>query len=138
MLYLSKKQTDEIIQHSLKETPNEACGILAGKPTRVEKVYKMTNTDKSAATFFMDPREQLKVMKEIRTLDLEMIGIYHSHPKTKAYPSAHDVELAYYPFVSYVILSLKDENNPEIRSFKIEDGKITEEEVNPAPDTGAG
>lgn len=129
MLYLSKQNANDIIQHSIKESPNEACGILAGKEGRVEKVYTMANTDKSAATFFMDPKEQLKVMKEVRNLDLEMVGIYHSHLATEAYPSAHDMELAYYPEVSYVIASIKDKDNPKIRSFKIENGRINEEEV---------
>ncbi len=137
MLYLSKKQADELIEHSKRESPNEACGILTGLPAGqagkegkvVEKVYQMTNTDKSARTFFMDPKEQLKVMKEIRALGLKMVGIYHSHIETEAYPSAHDVELAYYPEASYVIVSIKEENNPGIKSFKIIEGKINEEGV---------
>jgi proteasome lid subunit RPN8/RPN11 len=129
MLYLSKRQADEMIDHSRTELPNEACGILAGKDGKSERVYRMTNTDKSSKTFLMDPKEQLRVMKEIRSLGLEMIGIYHSHSQTEAYPSAYDVELAYYPEVSYVIVSIKERDNPDIRSFKIIEGKITEEEV---------
>lgn len=129
MLYLNKKQVDELVEHSDRESPNEACGILAGMEGRVEKIYRMSNADKSSRTFFMDPKEQLKVMKEIRNQGLEMAGIYHSHLETEAYPSAHDVKLAYYPEVSYVIVSLKDKANPGIRSFKIVEGKITEEEV---------
>lgn len=129
MLYLSKEYVDELIEHAKREYPNEACGILSGKDGKIEKLYQMINTDRSAKTFFMDPKEQLKVMKEIRGAGLEMVGIYHSHPDTQAYPSAHDVELAYYPEVSYVIVSVRDRDNAEIRSFKIVEGKITEEEV---------
>ena len=84
MLYLSKKQSDELIEHSEKESPNEVCGILAGREGKVEKIYRMINTDKSSKTFLMDPKEQLKVMKEIRSLELEMIGIYHSHSQTES------------------------------------------------------
>jgi len=130
MLYLTKKQAEKLIKHSKRESPDEVCGILAGKEGKVEKVYPMTNTDKSAKTFFMDPKEQLKVMKEIRNLGLEMAGIYHSHLETDAYPSAHDVELAFYPEASYVIVSIKDKDKPNIKSFKIdEEGKITEEDM---------
>lgn len=129
MLYLNKKQKDELIVHSKEEAPNEACGILAGKDGRIERVYRMKNQDKSPETFFMDPKEQLKVMKEIRNSGLEMVGIYHSHLETKAYPSAHDVELAYYPEASYLIVSVEDRDNPKIRSFKIVEGKIEEEEI---------
>lgn len=129
MLYLNNKQANELIEHSKRESPNEACGILAGEEGKVTKVYQMTNTDKSSKTFFMDPKQQLKVMKEIRNSGLEMLGIYHSHPETEAYPSAHDVELAFYPESSYAIVSIKDRNNPIIRSFKIVKGKINKEEV---------
>jgi len=129
MLYLNENQKERLVEHSKKEEPNEACGILAGKNHKVEKVYEMVNTDNSAKTFFMEPKEQLKVMKEIRNSALEMVGIYHSHLETDAYPSAHDVELAYYSEVSYVIVSVKDRDNPSIRSFKIVEGKINEEEV---------
>jgi proteasome lid subunit RPN8/RPN11 len=146
MLCLTKEQANEIINQAKREAPNEACGILAGPPTpmdalyqdglrgvnkekRVTKVYPMINTDKSPQTFFMDPKEQLRVMKEIRNLGLEMVGIYHSHLQTRAYPSARDTELAFYPEASFVIVSISDKDNPNIRSFRIVEGKIEEEEL---------
>ncbi|MFH1784570.1 MAG: M67 family metallopeptidase [bacterium] len=127
MFYLTKQQAEELIRHALSESPNEACGILSGKDGRVSKIYRMVNTDKSVKTFFMNPKEQFKVMKEIRNDDLEMVGIYHSHPQSEAYPSIHDVKLAFYPEVTHLIVSLKDK--PSIRAFRIIDDKITEEEV---------
>lgn len=129
MLHLKKDLFEMILKQSREEFPNEACGILAGKDGRVEMVYRMVNIDKSSKTFFMDPKEQLKVMKEIRNLNLEMIGIYHSHIASEAYPSRHDVKLAFYTEVSYIIVSIKDRDNPSVRSFKIAEGNITEEEV---------
>jgi proteasome lid subunit RPN8/RPN11 len=126
---LSKKQIDELIGHSKKEYPYEACGILAGKDGRVEKVYQMTNADKSPKTFLMDPKEQLNVMKDITDLGMKMVGIYHSHIETEAYPSAHDVELAFYPEASYLIISIKDKDDPTVRSFRIIQEKISEEIV---------
>lgn len=127
MLYLTREQLNKMIDHAREGFPNEVCGILAGKTGNVEKVYQMSNTDKSAVTFFMDPKEQLRVMKEIRNIGLDFIGIYHSHPETRAYPSAHDVKLAFYPEVSYVIISLQHKDKPEVRSFKIVEGNIEEE-----------
>lgn len=129
MLILKKEFSEQIIAQSKREFPNEACGILAGKEGKAEKVYEMTNIEKSPSTFFMDAKEQLKVTKEIRNLGLQMLGIYHSHLASGAYPSAHDVELAFYPEVSYIIVSLKDRDNPYVRSFRIKEGTITEEEV---------
>lgn len=129
MLILKKELNKKIIKHALREFPNEACGILAGKEGIIQKVHEMTNTDKSPQTFFMGAKEQLRVMKEIRNEGQEMIGIYHSHVASLAYPSSHDVELALYPEASYVIISIKDKKNPSIRSFKIVGGEIAEEEV---------
>lgn len=135
-MILKKELAEQIIRQCVRELPDEACGILAGEAGlpagqagEVKSVYEMTNADKSPATYFMDAKEQLKVMKGIRALGLEMTGIYHSHVASPAYPSAHDVELAFYPEVSYVIISLKDKDNPSIRSFKIKEGKITEERL---------
>lgn len=138
MLTLEKELCEQIIRQCKREFPNEACGILAGPPSsatnlgglrRVAKVYEMANADASPESFFMDAKEQLKVTKEIRNSGLEMLAIYHSHVASPAYPSAHDIELAFYPEASYIIISLKDKNNPQIRSFKIIEGKITEEEL---------
>lgn len=124
MLYLSSQIKEQLIRHALREAPNEACGILAGKDDRVEKVYEMTNTQKSPESFLMDPREQLKVMKDIRNSNLEMLGIYHSHPHSKAYPSRRDIDMAYYSSVVYIIISLADKMQPVICGYKIVDGEV--------------
>lgn len=129
MITLKKDLFEQIAGHCLREFPNEACGILAGNGQDVTKAYEMINADKSPESFLMDAKEQLKVMKEIRVSGLEMLGIYHSHVASAAYPSSRDLELAFYPDASYAIITLKDKNNPQIRSFKIKEGKINEEEV---------
>lgn len=128
MIIINLEQREEIIKHAKESSPHEACGILAGKNGKVEKIYKMTNTSESPETcYFMDPREQFKVMKEIRNLELEMLGIYHSHTGSEAYPSPRDLELAFYPEVAHLIISLQDINKPKIRAFRIVEGKIEEE-----------
>jgi len=129
MLILKKEFLEVMVAQSKEELPNEACGILAGKDNKVEKVYQMSNAEKSPSVYFMDAKEQFKVTKEMRNLGLEMLGIYHSHPVSPARPSRHDIDVAYYPEASYVILSLVEKNNPIARSFKIEEGKVTEEEL---------
>jgi proteasome lid subunit RPN8/RPN11 len=129
MLIIEKNLQDLIVKQAIDELPNEACGILAGRDNCVKRVYPMINIDKSPATFFMNSKEQLEVFKGIRNKDLEMVGIYHSHIASQAYPSSHDVELAFYPEASYVIVSIKDKDKPIIRSFNIVEGRITEEEL---------
>lgn len=129
MLNLKKELFAQITGHCKAELPDEACGILAGKNDTIEKAYEMVNADKSPENFIMDPAEQLKVMKELRVLGLDMVGIYHSHVVSEAYPSARDIELAFYPEAYYCIVTLKDKDNPRMRAFRIKEGKITEEEV---------
>jgi len=129
MLILGKGFFDRVVSQCLREFPNEACGILAGNAGKVVKVFEAANADKSPSSYLMEPKEQLRIIKEIRNSGLEMSGIYHSHVASEAYPSSRDLELAFYPEASYVIVSLIDKSNPRIRSFKIADGGITEEEV---------
>lgn len=129
MIYMPQGIYDLIIQHSRQEFPHEACGLLIGNGQRVERTMPMTNVDHSPESYTMDSIEQLKAMKEIRNTNQELVGIYHSHVASQAYPSAKDVEWAFYPAASFVIVSLKEKDKPVIRSFKINNGEISEEEV---------
>jgi [CysO sulfur-carrier protein]-S-L-cysteine hydrolase len=79
-------------------------------------------------------------MNEMDELDLELVGIFHSHTFTEAYPSRTDVELAAYPEATYLILSLADPGAPVLRGFRISDGQVDEEEIRviPSPDHVGG
>ena len=116
---------EQILQQAKAQVPIEACGILAGKDGQVEKLYEMTNADNSNDHFTMTPEEQFKVIKDIRSADLEMLAIYHSHPETPARPSAEDIRLALTPGVIYVIVSLQN-IKPNIKGFLIEDNNVNE------------
>ena len=126
---IPKKIHVEMIEHAKAGYPNEACGILAGHGNESVQFFPMRNTDEASISYFMDPKEQLRVFKEMRQKDLDMVGIFHSHVASEAYPSAKDVRLAFYPEVSYLIVSLADMKNPILRSFRIQDETITEEEI---------
>jgi len=124
-IYLSREILWEIVAHARREAPIEACGILAGNDSRIEKYYPMCNTDKSSEHFLMDPGEQFKIMKEMRHSDLQMLAIFHSHPYTPARPSEEDIRMALTPDVVYLITSLNDADNPVTKGFFIEDGAVT-------------
>lgn len=116
----------EIVTQARAEAPLEACGILAGKDPRTEKLYKMTNVDNSSDHFTLKPEEQFAVIKDMRAADLDMLAIYHSHPKSPARPSQEDIRMALTPGVVFVIVSLQDESKPAIKGFNIEKGNVTE------------
>ncbi len=123
-----------MLDHGISAFPNEACGILGGKDGRVEKVYLMRNVRPSPVSYEMDAEEQFRVMKDIRREGLALVGIFHSHTTSPAYPSSVDVEQAYwpgtlypnYPRAVYVILSFRDRERPEVRGFLIGDDRVSE------------
>jgi proteasome lid subunit RPN8/RPN11 len=129
VISIPKKLYDEMMEFAKKGFPNEACGILAGAPQRVTHFYPMRNMDESSISYFMDPKEQLKVFKDMRAKDIQMLGIFHSHVASEAYPSQKDVRLAHYPEVSYLIVSLSDMKQPILRSFRINEEHVEEEEI---------
>jgi len=116
----------EMVEHARTDFPLECCGILGGKGDDISQIYRMTNTDSSRVSYLMDPKEQIMVFKEMRNLGLELKAIYHSHPNHPAYPSMTDVNLAYYPEAVYIIISIKDNGDYEMRGFRITDKEITE------------
>lgn len=127
MLTIPRALYDEVVAHCHSRYPKEACGILAGTDGVVAEVYPMTNVEDSPIGYAMDPREQLRVEKLLRQRRQRMIGIYHSHTASEAYPSSVDVGLAISPDLSYVLVSLKDRAKPELKSYRIDGPTITPE-----------
>jgi proteasome lid subunit RPN8/RPN11 len=129
MIAIPKTIHDDMITHAQEGFPLEVCGLLGGVGDTVSANYRMTNTDASNEHFMMDPREQFAVVKELRAKGLSMLAIYHSHPETPARPSEEDIKLALTPDVSYLIISLADAANPDVKSFKIFNGSVEKEEI---------
>jgi len=93
------------------------------------QVYPMRNVEDSPIGYSMDPKEQLAVEKQMRQRGQRMIGIFHSHTATEAYPSSVDVRLAISPEISYVLVSLQDRGRPVFKSYRIDGTTITEEPI---------
>ena len=129
MLQIPRSICERMIEQAREGVPLEICGILGGKDGVVSVIYPMTNTDASHEHFMMEPGEQFAVVKRLRSRQLEMLAVYHSHPATPARPSDEDIRLALTPDISYVIISLADPSVPEVRSFKIADRKVGSEEL---------
>jgi [CysO sulfur-carrier protein]-S-L-cysteine hydrolase len=118
-----------LVAHAQAEYPNEACALLAGRDGSVERVYALPNAEASPTFYVVEPRAQLRAMTEMDDLGLDLVGIFHSHVATEAYPSRTDIELAAYPDAAYLILSLADPEASVLRAFRIRDGRVDEEEL---------
>ena len=129
MVRLPRAIRDEMIAHALEGRPNEVCGLLAGREDRINRSYRARNKERSPVRYEIEPTDLLRIFREIDDADLEHIGIYHSHTHTQAYPSATDIRLAYYPDALYFIVSLMDERTPQVRAFRIVDGRVSEEGI---------
>jgi proteasome lid subunit RPN8/RPN11 len=117
---------ERIVTLAKEALPLEACGIIAGRDSKVEEFYEMTNTDESATHYMMDPAEQFKVVKKIRAAGTELLAVYHSHPETPARLSEEDIRLALTPGATFVVLSLQHEDGPVMKGFVVEDGQSNE------------
>ena len=127
MIILSKDILNNLKQQAEAAAPIEACGYLAGRDNRIEKVYPMTNVDQSHEHFTLDPKEQFAVIKDARQRDLKLLAMYHSHPATPARMSLEDKRLAFDPEMTYMIYSLKDDI---LKGFIVtEDDEIKEIEM---------
>jgi [CysO sulfur-carrier protein]-S-L-cysteine hydrolase len=126
---LPKDLADEIVAHAREDSPNECCGMLGGNGDTAATVYRARNAEASPLRYSLDAQDQFRIMKEMEERGEELIGIYHSHTGSPAYPSQTDVNLATYPDAVYVIVSLKNSAGPEIKGFWIRDGRIDESEL---------
>lgn len=131
VLTIEQSLYDAIVAQARRDHPDEACGIVAGpagsdQPVRI---VEMTNAERSPTFFRFDPQEQLAVWREMDDRDEEPVVIYHSHTSTEAYPSRTDVSLAAEPNAHYVLVSTRDPETAEFRSYRIVEGAVTEEDV---------
>lgn len=117
---------DEMIAHARAGLPNEACGILAGLDGRVERFFPAESDEPSPYYYRIEARDQIRIMNAIDDAGLDLVGIYHSHTSSPAYPSRTDAEQAFWPDAVYVIVSLA-EPEADVRGYRIRDMAITEE-----------
>jgi proteasome lid subunit RPN8/RPN11 len=135
VLKIARGHVDAMIAHARADHPDEACGVIIGtagsdQPTRL---VQMINADRSPTFFRFDPGEQFRLYQEMDGNDEEIVVVYHSHTATEAYPSRTDISLAAEPQAHYVLVSTAESGNQdgpvELRSYRILDGVVTEEEI---------
>ena len=135
MLQISQALVANLLAHARADHPDEACGVIAGpagsdNPTRF---IPMVNAARSPTFYEFDSTDLLKLYRELDSNDEDPVVIYHSHTSTEAYPSRTDIAYASEPSAHYVLVSTREtgtQDGPyELRSFRIVDGEVTEEEI---------
>ncbi|MGH9097187.1 MAG: M67 family metallopeptidase [Acidimicrobiales bacterium] len=130
MLRVTEAVHQQMVAHCLTGLPDEACGLLGGNPETGEVVtcYPARNVAASAKLYEVDPKDHLRADRDAESAGNSIIGVFHSHTHTEAYPSPTDVAQAPDPTWHYVLVSLRD-IRPVVRSYRIEGEQITEEPV---------
>ncbi len=130
MLRLPRDLHLQMVAHCIAGLPEEACGLLAGDATSgtVERLYPTRNAAASARVYAVDSRDLLHADRDADRNGTQLVGVFHSHTHTDAYPSPTDVDQAPDPAWHYVVVSLRD-THPVVRSYRIADGLVEEESV---------
>jgi proteasome lid subunit RPN8/RPN11 len=135
MLQISQELVDKLLAHARADHPDEACGVIAGSagsdiPTRF---IPMVNAARSPTFYEFDSADLLKLYRDLDANEEDPVVIYHSHTSTQAYPSRTDIAYAAEPSAHYVLVSTRETGNDdgpyELRSFRILDGEVSEEEI---------
>lgn len=131
MLSIDRSIYDKIVAHARRDHPDEACGIVAGPEgsDRPERYVEMMNAARSPTFYEFDSTEYKQVYDQLWDRDEDFVVIYHSHTMTEAYPSRTDITYAQWPQAHYVLVSTREPDTVEFRSYRIIDGEVTEEPV---------
>ena len=124
---IPRQIVDEIVAHSLEDAPNECCGLLGGAGGEARTLYRARNEFESPLRYNVHPLDLLRITTEISDAEEELVGIYHSHTRSEAYPSQTDVNLAEnWPDPLYLICSVADPQTPVVRAYSLRDAAIEE------------
>jgi [CysO sulfur-carrier protein]-S-L-cysteine hydrolase len=127
---IAQRLIDEMVAHAREDLPNECCGMIGGRDGEATEVIRVANSAASPLRYEMDPQAQFDALKAVEADGGELLGIYHSHTKSAAYPSQTDVNQAVaWPEQAYVIVSLADPDNPEVKAYWLKDLRIADAEI---------
>jgi proteasome lid subunit RPN8/RPN11 len=131
VLELPQDMYNAMIDHARRDHPDEACGVITGVAGRPARFLEMDNAARSPTFYEFDSAALLALYREMDDRDEEPYVIYHSHTATEAYPSRTDIAYASEPGAHYVLVSTREEfgTTAEVRSYRIIDGVVTEEEI---------
>jgi [CysO sulfur-carrier protein]-S-L-cysteine hydrolase len=121
---------ERIVAHARRDFPNECCGMVAVRDGRAVAIHEATNIAASPLRFEVEGREIIRAQDAFEADGAELGAIYHSHTRSEPYPSQTDVNFAAgWPGVEWLIVGIRGDGEPTVRSYRIDDGVIEEVEV---------
>jgi proteasome lid subunit RPN8/RPN11 len=124
---ISQELIDEMVAHAREDLPNECCGMIGGRDGEATSVVRVENSAASPLRYEMDPQGQFDALKAIEGSGEDLLGIYHSHTRSAAYPSQTDVNQAVaWPEQVYVIVSLENEEAPDVKAYLLQEMRIAD------------
>jgi proteasome lid subunit RPN8/RPN11 len=130
---ISQTLIDEMVAHAREDLPNECCGMVGGQDGQATTVVRVENAAASPLRYEMDPQGQFDALKRIEGAGEELIGIYHSHTRSAAYPSQTDVnEAVMWPEQVYLIVSLEHSEAPDVKAYLLKEMKIADVDLDVA------
>ncbi len=122
---LLRQAHDDIIAHARGAAPAECCGLLVGAGDTIIEAVRTRNLATDPSRFLIAPEDHINARREARQRDLDVLGFYHSHPRSAATPSPTDLAEASYPGHLYLIVSVQAEP-ADVRIFQFEGGAFRE------------
>lgn len=126
---LQSEIMDQIVNHARAVYPQEGCGLLVGHATDATRFIPTPNTLASETAYEIDPALLASTFRLLRQSGEQLVAIVHSHPRGPAEPSDTDLRRAFYPEAAHVIVSLAMPERPQVRAFRIIEGRAYEIEV---------
>jgi proteasome lid subunit RPN8/RPN11 len=132
-MIIAPRLVSELVVAAQEAAPFECCGLIGGRDGEAVTVYPAANVaENPTMAYELDGAEHYAIAMEMDDAGLELAAIYHSHPRSPAFPSQADIALAFYPQVVYVIIGLADAE-PDVRGWRIHDDRVTEAILYAAP-----
>jgi proteasome lid subunit RPN8/RPN11 len=123
---VTRRVLQKLLAGARRDLAHECCGLLAGRAGEITTIFAAQNSLSSSKAYEIAPQELFTIFRKIRADNLELLGIYHSHPQTENIPSPKDIAFAYYPDAIYFIISPKPDAPTSIRAFRILEDKAIE------------
>jgi proteasome lid subunit RPN8/RPN11 len=127
---IARALLDEIVAHAVHDAPNECCGVIATRDGAATAAHATENVVASPFRFEIDGLQLMHLIDGFEADGDELGAIYHSHTRSEPYPSQTDLNFAeLWPGVEWLIVGIAKNAEPTVRTYRIEDGRISEAEL---------